>query len=206
MSFSEDDIKLMKAWGFNGMRIAVMWPGVEVKESVYSQEYLQKMKAIVDLAGSYGIYSLVEFHQDIASEKFCGDGIPAWLVPDRLTKTFPLPIGKTHFKYNESGLPDYEDCLKHNWGYYYFSYDVSYTFESLYTNKHGLLDKFEQYWIQVAKTFAGNKYVIGYELINEPFAGSPWKNPTVIIPSIAERVHLQRFYDRLATTIRKYDS
>jgi endoglycosylceramidase len=56
---------------------------------VYSQEYLKKMKDIVDLAGSYGIYSLVEFHQDIASEKFCGDGIPAWLIPERLTKNFP---------------------------------------------------------------------------------------------------------------------
>jgi endoglycosylceramidase len=102
-------------------------------------------------------------------------------------------------------LPDYDDCLKHNWGLYYFSFDVSYTFESLYTNRHGLLDKFEQYWVQVAKTFVDNKYVIGYEIINEPFAGSPWKNPAVIVPSVAEMVHLQRFYDRISTAIRKVD-
>lgn len=96
-----------------------------------------------------------------------------------------MPIGTKHFKYNSSGLPEYGDCSKHQWGLYYFSFDVSYTFESLYTNRHGLLDKFEQYWIQVAKTFVGNEYVIAYELINEPFAGSPWKNPSVVIPSMA---------------------
>jgi endoglycosylceramidase len=37
MSFSEDDMKLLKSWGFNGIRLAVMWPGVEPKLSVYSQ-------------------------------------------------------------------------------------------------------------------------------------------------------------------------
>jgi endoglycosylceramidase len=91
-------------------------------------------------------------------------------------------------------MPDYKDCLKHfrsnstdsnNWGNYYFSYDVSYTFNDLYTNRYGLRDKFKNYWIQVARTFAGNQYVLGYEIINEPFAGSLYKNPLVMIPSMA---------------------
>lgn len=157
MSFCEEDMKSLREWGFNGIRLAVMWPGVEPKAAEYSQEYLDKMRDLVNLAGrKYGIYSLIEFHQDLASEKFCGDGIPAHLIPKTLTKTFPLPVGHTHFKYNSSGLPDYADCLKHNWPKYYFSYDVSYTFESLYTNRHGLRDKFEKYWVKVAETFAGN--------------------------------------------------
>lgn len=106
-----------------------MWSGVEVRDSVYSKEYLDKMKQIVNLAGSYGIYSLIEFHQDLASEKFCGDGIPAWLIPEVLTKTFPMPLQRQHYVYNSSGLPDYKDCAKHgDWTHYYFSYDVSYTF------------------------------------------------------------------------------
>ena len=48
-----------------------MWPGVEPKEGIYNQSYLKKMVEFVDLAGKYGIYSLVEFHQDLFSDAFC---------------------------------------------------------------------------------------------------------------------------------------
>lgn len=39
------------------------------------------MVNLVNKAGKYGIYSLLEFHQDIFSEVFCADGVPAWAVP-----------------------------------------------------------------------------------------------------------------------------
>ena len=64
------------------------------------------------------------------------------MINKRQSSTFPQPINKKHYKYNTSGTPDYPDCLKHPWGLYYFSYDVSYAFNDLYTNKYGLLDKF----------------------------------------------------------------
>ena len=38
------------------------------------------MVNIVNKAGEAGIYSLVEFHQDLLSEQFCGDGVPLWLM------------------------------------------------------------------------------------------------------------------------------
>lgn len=66
-----------------------------------------------------------------------------------------------------------------------------------------MLDKFEAYWLQVAKVFKNNPYVIAYELINEPFAGAVFKNPLVVDPWVAEAVNLQRFYDRLAKAIRE---
>ena len=31
-------------------------------------------------AGKYGIYSLLDAHQDVLSQKFCGEGIPDWAV------------------------------------------------------------------------------------------------------------------------------
>ena len=39
------------------------------------------MVDLVNLAGKYNIYTLVEYHQDLFSEKFCGDGVPLWAVP-----------------------------------------------------------------------------------------------------------------------------
>ena len=40
--------------------------------------------------------------------------------------------------------------------------------------------------------------MIAYELINEPFIGNFWRNPALVIPSMAERLKLQNFYDGLA--------
>ena len=31
-------------------------------------------------AGSYGIYTLLDMHQDVLSGKFCGEGAPDWAV------------------------------------------------------------------------------------------------------------------------------
>jgi len=38
------------------------------------------MAAFVTKLGEHGIYTIVDFHQDIISQKYCGDGIPAWLI------------------------------------------------------------------------------------------------------------------------------
>lgn len=44
MSFSEQDMKQLRDWGFNGIRLAVMWTGAEPHEGNFSQEYFSKMK------------------------------------------------------------------------------------------------------------------------------------------------------------------
>lgn len=58
-----------------------MWPGVQPREGQYDDAYLKRMVDLVNLAGQYNIFTLVEFHQDLFSEKFCGDGVPLWAVP-----------------------------------------------------------------------------------------------------------------------------
>jgi hypothetical protein len=68
------------------------------------------MVKIVNMAGEAGIYSLVEFHQDLLAEKFCGDGAPTWLMDELNSyKTFPFPMQK-NIKLNDSGLPSWDDC------------------------------------------------------------------------------------------------
>ena len=72
-------------------------------------------------------------HQDVFSEKYCGDGMPLWLVEDEL-KEYPLPVSTEKFTWdNTTGRP--ENCTKfeENWGEYYFSYSVAVSFEKLYT-------------------------------------------------------------------------
>lgn len=47
--------------------------------------------------------------------------------------------------------------------------------------------------------------MIGYDLINEPWVGNQIKNPTLLIPGIAEKLKLQKFYDRLSESVRSID-
>jgi aryl-phospho-beta-D-glucosidase BglC (GH1 family) len=57
-------------------------------------------------------------------------------------------------------------------------------------------------WQKVAEHFKGNKYVIAYDLLNEPWVGNQIRNPFLLIPGVAEKVKLQKFYDRLSESIR----
>jgi endoglycosylceramidase len=41
--------------------------------------------------GKNGIYTLLEFHQDLFSEKFCGDGVPIWAIPEEIYQDFAKP-------------------------------------------------------------------------------------------------------------------
>lgn len=49
----------LKNKGINGIRLGVMWPGVEPKEGEFDEAYLKRMVDLVNLAGKYNIYTLV---------------------------------------------------------------------------------------------------------------------------------------------------
>ena len=75
----------------------------------------------------------------------------------------------------------------------------------LYKNYAGLLDKFAAFWGLVAQTFADRESVIGYEIMNEPWCGDIYEDPTLLFPGVADRRFLQPMYDRVNEEIRKYD-
>ena len=45
-------------------------------------------------ASKYGIYTLLDMHQDVLSPKFCGEGVPDWAV-DTGSK-LALAVGSNH--------------------------------------------------------------------------------------------------------------
>ena len=95
------------------------------------------------MAGKYNIYTLVEFHQDVFSEKFCCDGVPVWAIPKHVYSSFPEPISTNKMPYdNTTGFPKECSHLTKGWATYYFSLAVNRAFGSLWNNKYKLLDKF----------------------------------------------------------------
>ncbi len=85
---------------------------------------------------------------------------------------FPYPLENEKFPINpETGYPYPEDCAKHAWGDYYFTEASAAAFQNFYNNTDGLLDAWADFWKMTAQGFKESNSLIGYELINEPFAG-----------------------------------
>jgi endoglycosylceramidase len=160
--------------GVNVYRLGTMWPGAEPTQGQYNATYFQELKKIASSAANYGIYSLMDMHQDVLSEKFCGEGIPAWAtvvtVPDA-SKEFPFPLADPYTTMASDGFPTRQDCSKFGWAKYYNTKATGTAFEALYSNTSGILSAWSQFWVKVASEFGNEAYTLGYELINEPWAG-----------------------------------
>ena len=62
MSISDEDLKYMQAWGTKIIRLGVMWESVERSPGVYDTEYLDKIDALINKFGDYGIAVIVDNH------------------------------------------------------------------------------------------------------------------------------------------------
>jgi len=144
-SFNIDDVIFLKEWGFNVIRLGVMWTGVEPIENKYDTKYLDTLEYIVNMCAKNDIYVMLDFHQDVLSENFCGEGIPSWAVyTQNRTHRFPYPVDK-NYNFNNN-VPLKNDCNKHGWITYQFTQEASQAYQDLYSNYNGLKDKFINYW------------------------------------------------------------
>lgn len=73
----------------------------------------------------------------------------------------------------------------------------------LYTNA-SFSGQFAAFWAAVASAYAplGGDALVGYEVLNEPWAGDVLANPALLVPGVADRANLQPFYEQVARAIR----
>jgi len=192
-SLSSVDATIMRQWGFNVVRLGVMWPGVEIVNGVYNQTYLEIIQKIVDTLAKEGIYTILDLHQDLFNRKFCGEGIPDWMTfPSEDHLPFALPIAEKFSVDPITDYPDLQECLKRGFAMYYFSSQVGNAFQNLYDDRNGMQTKgLVGYWDQISRYFNQSKFVLGYELINEPWCGDIYREPELLIPGIADKRKLQ---------------
>ena len=96
------------------LRVGVLWEAVEPHKNQPNATYLGEMRALIDRLGQYGIYSIVDAHQDLFSRRFCGEGAPDWVVdsgnlPNKYQFPFPIPVNLTK---NSKGYPNLSECVK----------------------------------------------------------------------------------------------
>ena len=71
----------MKNWGFNVVRLGIIWEAVETAPGVYNHTYLSEIEELVNRLAEKGIYSIIDTHQDLFSRMLCGEGVPMFYNP-----------------------------------------------------------------------------------------------------------------------------
>lgn len=188
--FGSDDAEFLHANGFNTVRVGVIWGAVEPQPGTYDDAYLAAIAQTVQMLGEHGIVSLLDFHQDLYSEQFQGEGAPAWAVQDGGLANPPL------------GFP----------GSYFANPAEDYAWDQFWRNAPapdgvGLQDHLAAAWAHVAQAFRNDPRVFGYELLNEPWPGTLWQ--PCLLPLLGCPLFdstLTAFYRRVVAAVRAADS
>lgn len=187
--------RLAEDWGFNLARYLIFWDAVEPEPGVYGEAYFDRTEERLDWLQQAGIYVVLDMHQDVYSQVFCCDGAPLWAVrvlPGDLPYD-PLP----------------------QWDLNYFTEPVMRAWDNFwdYGGPHtDLQDHYAAAWARVAERFKDHPAVLGYDIMNEPAAGShiPFE-PAVGFPDpegtapVFDQTFFQPFYERVIASIRSVD-
>ena len=172
-SLNEQDAQDLSNWGVNIVRLGIEWPGLNPNQGFINNTYLDLINQVVNMLGKYGIYTLLDNHQDLLSRFFCGEGIPDYIEKGlHPSKDFPKPL-PFHIDFDpQTGYPTLETCKQvSTFGEFYLSDKASKAFQEMYTSSSTIYNQFLQYWDIISKYFANNPNVVAYELINEPWVG-----------------------------------
>ncbi len=154
-------------WGINVLRVPFSWAAMEPEPGVEDEVWLSRYDLLLDEAWARGMWTIVDFHQDLYAERYCGDGFPDWTVPED-TPGEPL-----------------SDCEA--WFAGYLTDDTSWpAWDAFWADTHGTQTAFLAMWERMAARHADRPGVIGFEIINEPFWGSADREEwsTVTLPTV----------------------
>lgn len=154
---TEADFDSLHTWGMNAVRLGIFWDGIEPRPGFIDTSYFRHLDSCLIWAKEYGIYVLLDMHQDLYSEKYHGDGAPDWACLDE---------GRP----NTVAGGSWDDA-------YFTSPAIQTAFDNFWNNKKaadsiGVQTHLIHAWQAVARRYANNPVVIGYDLMNEPFVGS----------------------------------
>jgi endoglycosylceramidase len=187
--FDDADGAFLADNGLSAVRVGIIWKALEPSPGVFNDAYLASIESTVNMLGSHGIVSLLDFHQDMYNERFQGEGAPDWAV-DQSGPVFPL-LG---FSANYFLLPALMTAYDNFWA-------------NATVDGEGLQDWYAGAWEHVASYFASNSYILGYDLYNEPDPGSDIYSCLLSsdgCPSFDAT--LTSFYTKVDTAIRKVNT
>lgn len=153
--WDQADWEHLRAWGFNVIRLGLIWDGIEPNPGQFNRGYLARIRNLIKDAARYGLAVILDMHQDLYGVDF-SDGAPSWAtITDGASFRPTDPWGEA----------------------YLVSTAVQRAFDHFWANDpasdgRGLQDHYQAAWRVVAEELAREPNVIGYDLMNEPFPGS----------------------------------
>ena len=183
-SFAAQDARNIESWGFDAVRLAWFWKGLEPQRGRIDGAYLAQLERAGTLLADHHVFTLLEAHQDGYNERLGGAGFPDWATISDGTWG---PVEQ---------VPGTGE----------FDLQAARAFDNLYANTDGIADAFANAWAVMANGFRNNPMMLGYDLFNEPNPGSQWAtcaNP-VGCPAF-DLTTLEPLEDRLAAAVRAVD-
>jgi endoglycosylceramidase len=156
--FGEDDAAFLQRHGFDAVRLGLIYAGVEPAPGSYDDAYLNQIAATEAELARHGVFSQLDFHQDMYNERFQGEGWPDWAVQDDGLPNSP----QLGFPNNYFGMPALLRAFDHFWA------------NDPGPGGVGLQDRYAAAWGHVAARFVSARHTLGFDLLNEPWPGSPW--------------------------------
>jgi len=153
--WDQEDLARLRSWGFNVLRLGLIWDGMEPKPGQFDLGYLERIRAFIKDAARYELAIILDMHQDLYGIEF-SDGAPSWAtITDGATFRPTEPWGEA----------------------YLVSTAVQRAFDHFWANDpaadgRGLQDHYQTAWRVAAEALATEPNVVGYDLMNEPFPGT----------------------------------
>ncbi|MFL5906573.1 MAG: cellulase family glycosylhydrolase [Solirubrobacterales bacterium] len=185
--FGADDAAFLEENGFNTVRLGLIYKGVEPQPGSYDEAYLNQIGATEQTLAAHGVFSLLDFHQDLYNERFQGEGWPDWAVQDDGLPALP----QVGFPGNYLAMPALNRAFDHFWA------------NDAGPGGVGLQNRYAAAFGHVARRFDSNRHVLGYDLMNEPWPGSVY--PTCVNPAgcpLFDLATLTPFMKRVISRIR----
>ena len=169
------ELDILQEWGFNTIRLVLTWEALEPQRGEYRTRYLDAIEAIVDASWRRGLWVVLDMHQALYSRALGGDGAPTWAIPEDV---------------------DWEDFeLIGPWPLNHLRWEVNRSFTAFWLDEDGVQSAYLDAWAQVAARLGDHPAVIGYDPINEPWAG-------FLLSLHFDWRYLQPFYDRFHHEVR----
>jgi hypothetical protein len=156
--FQARDARWLARHGFNGARVGTLWAGLTPDAPGQADPaYVHKVQRVLDLLAKQKIWMQLDMHQDQWHESYGGEGVPDWALHrpppyDAAPPVVaPFPTG-------------------------YWTPEVSTVFDNFWADQDDLLDGWADAWRIAATAWRHQPYLMGYDLLNEPWMGLEWES------------------------------
>ncbi|HEX8742292.1 MAG TPA: cellulase family glycosylhydrolase [Thermoleophilaceae bacterium] len=160
---TEDDFDAIASLGFDSVRLLVHWSALEPVRGAFDEAYVARIRQAVGWAKQRGLYTVLDMHQDAwgkhvdtPPDEQCAPGFARAVgwdgAPEWATFTDGMPTCRA------GGVRE-------------LSFAVAQAWQSFWADRDGIQGRLVATWARLAREFAAEPAVAGYDLINEPNPG-----------------------------------